>query len=827
MSFNTRRVRRTRSQSLLVAVVSLVALTAFGLVVVAATAYAAVQGLTKDLPDLDGPLPQVEQTTKVLAHDGTLLTRLFYDEDRVAVRITGVPRHLRQAVVAAEDQRFFRHRGVDLESIGRAVVADVRSGKVVEGGSTITQQYIKNLYGEHDKTLKRKVREALLAYRLEQRYPKDRILERYLNTIYLGHSAYGVEAAARMYFGKPASRVSIAEAALLAGLIRSPNTNSPHVSAPRARARRNRVLDQMRELAFITTAQAAAAKKTPLGVVPQRAPRGRAPYFVEYVKQELIKRYGADTVFKGGLTVRTTLDLRMQGIAERAAWDILDRPDDPAVALVAIQPTSGAIRAMVGGRHFERLRYNLATQGRRQPGSAFKPFVLATALAQGYPLEQRIDGSPGTLTLPDGGLWRVSNATEGGGGGPISLREATVRSVNAAFARLILDLGADEVADTAERMGISTTLNRDPAIALGGLKHGVTPLEMASAYGTLATRGLRLAPTPIEEVRSPTGRLIARLVPTGEPVLDEAICAMETQVLEEVIAGGTGRRAAIGRPAAGKTGTTQNYHDAWFVGYTPDLVTAVWVGYPTHQRPMRSVHGRRVWGGTFPAEIWAAFMGPALAGKPETAFGGVPRSRLVKVRICSDTNLVATQYCPRPVAAEFLRGEEPKEGCNLHLTPANLAVPRVVGGTAGQATASLAELGFVPVSTYVRSDKPAGTVLWQSPYPGNVVSYGSMVALRISAGPAGDQTDQPPRAAMSVSTHSTRIGQSVRFDASGSTDPEGPITRWTWTFGDGSGASGERVSHTYRTAGRFSVTLTVYDQGGHAASLHTQVAVQP
>lgn len=827
MSLNTRRARRAHSQSLLIAAVSIVACAAFALVALGAAAYAAVLGLTSDLPDLDGPLPAAEQTTKIVARDGTPLAKLFYDEDRVAVSIRRLPSHLIHAVVSAEDKRFLSHPGVDVESIARALVADIRQGRVVEGGSTITQQYVKNLYGEKSRTLRRKLREAFLAYGLEKRYPKDRILERYLNTIYLGHSAYGVEAASRMYFGKPAAKVSIPEAALLAGLIKSPNTNSPLVSPGRARTRRNRVLDQMLELGHITTAQARAAKKTPVRVVPQRAPKGRAPYFVEHVKQLLIKQYGADTVFKGGLRVHTTLDPRMQAAAERAAWGILDRDDDPAVALVAVEPTTGAIRAMVGGKHFERLRYNLATQGRRQPGSAFKPFVLAAALVQGYSLDQRIDGSPGTLSLPDGGRWKVSNATEGGGGGLLSLHDATVRSVNAAFARLILDVGADEVADIAERMGITTTLNRDPAIALGGLRRGVTPLEMASAYGTLATRGLRVAPTPIQEVRSSSGRVMSRLTPVGEPVLDQTVCILETKVLEDVIRYGTGTRAQIGRPAAGKTGTTQNYHDAWFVGFTPDLVTAVWVGYAERQRPMRSVHGRRVWGGTFPAMIWAEFMREALRERPERSFGEVPKSKLVRVRLCSETDLVATQHCPKPVYATFVKEREPKKTCNLHLTPSEVTVPRVVGKTAADASVVLAELGFAPVATYVRDNKAAGTVLWQRPYPGNVVAYGSMIALRISAGPAGDETDQPPRASMVLSTHSPRVGQTVTFDASGSMDAEGPVWRWAWTFGDGDGATTERATHKYRAAGRYPVTLTVYDKGGHAVSLHTQVSVQP
>lgn len=828
MSFRARRLRRSSGQSVFIVAVCVVVSAAFGLVVLAATACAAALGLAQDLPSLEGPLPPLEQTSRILASDGTLLAKLFYDEDRVAVPLSKVPEHLRNAVVAAEDKRFFNHRGVDFESIARAALADLQHGRVVEGGSTISQQLVKNVYGEKERTLRRKVREALMAYRLEQRYPsKERILERYLNTVYLGHSAYGVEAASRFYFGKPVSRVSLPEAAMLAGLIRSPNTNSPFVSRSKAKQRRDRVVEQMLDEGFITTAQAQAATRSPVRVQRPKLPKGRAPYFVEYVKHVLIDRYGADRLLKGGFRVRTTLDLKMQQAAERAAWQTLDRPDDPEVALVAIEPSSGAIRAMVGGRRFERLRYNLAVQGHRQPGSAFKPFVLATALSQGYSLETRIDGTPGTLVLPNGRRWRVSNATEGSGGGMLSLREATVYSVNAAFARLILDLSADDVADTAESMGIVTPLNRDPAIALGGLTQGVTPLEMASAYGTLATRGIRVPPSPILEVREVSGKPVDRLSPTGEPVLDEAISALETQVLEDVIRYGTGKRAQIGRPAAGKTGTTQDYRDAWFVGYTPDLVTAVWVGYPTRQKAMRNVHGRRVAGGTFPAMIWASFMQEALAGKPARDFAPLPTNRLVKIRLCTDTNLVATQYCPRPVVAEFVKGRQPEELCNMHTTPSDATVPKVVGQPVGEVTALLARIGLAPVATYVRSAKPAGTVLWQKPYGGSVIALGSMVALRVSAGPDGKQADSPPRAALWLSTHSPKVDQPVTFDASGSTDAEGPIIRWAWTFGDGRTGSGDRLTHRYATAGRFAVTLTVYDQGGHAVSLYTQVTVAP
>lgn len=828
MSFGTRRARRVGRQALLIVAISTVALTIIGSVVVGAAAYSAANELTADLPDLTTEAPRVDETTKVFARDGTLLADFFFAENRVPVPLRRVPKVLIDAVISVEDQRFFEHRGIDYEAIGRAALADVRSGRLVEGGSTITQQYVKNLYGQRERTLRRKIREALMAYRLERRYPKALILERYLNTIYLGQSVYGVEAAARMYFGKSARRVTLPEAAFLAGLIRSPNTLSPYLSRSTATRRRNHVLGMMLEQGRVTTAQAAAAARTPLVVLTPRLPKGRAPYFLEFAKQTLIRRYGADVVFKGGLRVTTTLDLRMQELAEQAAWGFLDRSDDPAVALVALEPRTGAIRAIVGGKDFKRASFNLATQGHRQPGSAFKVFVLAAALSQGYSLDTRIDSDPGAFELPEGGTWSVSNATEGGGGGRISLREATVHSVNAVFARIMMDLGPEAIAGIAERMGIMTELNRDPAIALGGLRTGVTALEMASAYGTLATGGFHVAATPIETVSDTSGKVVWKNRSEGEAVLDRGVAALVTQALTGVLREGTGRRAAIGRPAAGKTGTTQDYHDAWFVGYTPELACAVWVGYPDRQRPMYDVHGRRVAGGSFPAMIWAAFMSEALKGTKPKPLVGLTEHSLVKVRICSDSNLLAGQYCPRPITAGFLVGQEPEEQCDMHTSPPALTVPNLTGSQVGQATALLAASGFVAVTTYVQSDKRAGIVLSQSPEPGQKVPPGTVVTLVVAGNPlSGGPTDRPPRAAFSVSPDHPKVGQPVTFDGSASIDAEGAVGRWVWAYGDGATGDGMRSTHPYAAVGDYQVTLTVYDSTGQAASVSRRLSVRP
>jgi penicillin-binding protein 1A len=443
-------------------------------------------------------------------------------------------------------------------------------------------------------------------------------------------------------------------------------------------------------------------------------------------------------------------------------------------------------------------------------------------------MDERVESSPGSFKLPGGGRWNVSNATEGGGGGRISLYEAITHSVNAVFARLILDVGATEVAGLAESMGITTPLNDDPAIALGGMRRGVTPLEMASAYGTLATRGFRYPPVAIQMVKGASGRVISRARPIGQPVLDGTVCALETEALENVIREGTGRRAQIGRPAAGKTGTTQNYADAWFVGYTPQLVTSVWVGYPQGQRPMYDVHGRRVAGGTFPAEIWARFMTGALAGVPEQGFRRPAKNVLVSARVCDVTNLLITKYCPRPVTARFQVGHVPEKVCGVHTNPSTVAVPRVLGMQVGEATEMLVRLGFVAVPTYVRSKAPLGTVLEQTPHAGQTAAYGSLVAVQVSAGSEDTSADQPPRATFTVSTTSPRVGEAITLDGTASSDAEGPVAQWSWSFGDGEGGSGSRVIHSYRSSGQYQPVLTVYDGAGHAVSvLGPIISVRP
>lgn len=781
----------------------------------------------QDLPKLrKGDLPRADETTKIYAANGTLLASLYAEQNRVALPLRKIPLRVQKAVVDIEDERFWTHDGVDFRAVARAIRVNMQSGRVLEGGSTIDQQYVRNILVTREKTIKRKIREALLAYQLEKVLSKREILERYLNTVYFGASAYGVEAAAATYFGKHASGLTLPEAALLAGLIRSPNRLSPHVDPVAARRRRDVVLNKMYDLGHITNAQLAAALKRPIRVRPALPPSTRAPYFTEYVKQLLIDKYGAGVVFRGGLRVRTTIDLRMQRAAERAWRSILGKRSDPSVAIVAIDPRTGYIRAMVGGRKFAESKYNLAVQAHRQPGSAFKPFVLAAALEDGVSPMKKYESAPALIQLPGGGTWNVDNATEGSGGDPMTLRDGTIHSVNGVFARLVMDIGADKVASTARKLGIMTRLETNPAIALGGMRRGVTPLEMASAFGSFARGGLYREPIAITRIADTSGRVIGPGQPISTMGIGAGTAYVVTDILQDVINEGTGVEADIGRPAAGKTGTTQSYRDAWFVGYVPTLVASVWVGYPKQERPMTDVRGISVKGGTFPAMIWARFMRSALARTSKATFLK-PTGKFLKIRVCVESGLLATKYCPETVMSEFVRGTQPTRTCTLHRPPAkapSVDVPNVVGFDVDAATARLAASGLqTRIST--ASDGRAGVVQWQDPRVGVRVARGSAVTLGVPGAlhPSGSA---PPVASFSVSPASPRAGQTSVLDAASSYDTDGDIAVYGWTFGDGAQSSGETVSHAFSRSGRFTITLTVWDQAGHSSSKSRAVTVR-
>lgn len=579
-----------------------------------ASAYATVQSWLSNLPDYTSPAAfQISQPTKVYSADGKLLAKLYL-QNRDVVPISQIATGLSEGVVAVEDERFYQHNGVDPQGIVRAAAFYV-TGKDQQGASTITQQYIRNtvLLDERTQmTLERKVREAYLALEVEKRLTKEQILENYLNTVYYGEGAYGAEAAARTYFSKSAKTLDLPQAALIAGLVQSPSRLDPFVNPTKAVARRNEVLGRMLVNGYVTRAQYDSAVAAKLVLKRDKTPPDGiydAPYFVANVKKQLQKQFTAQTVFNGGLTVYTTLDTRLQATAEKAALRRFYGVDDPMVALVSIDPSTGYVRAMVGGRNYNKGKFNFATQGYRQPGSAFKTFVLVTALEQGMPPSFEID-SDAPVEIPSKPKpWVVENS-EGTGSGMMSLDTATELSVNSVYARLAWALGIKNVAKTAKRMGITTPIPNYPSIALGSAN--VTPFEMASAYGTLATGGVHYKPLSITKVLDRDGNTILDDKPSGTEVLKPEIAYAATQVLEGVITQGTATKANIDRPAAGKTGTSQLNRDAWFVGYTPDLVTAVWVGYPTEQTIV--VDGSKGFGGSLAAPIWAQFMRNALDG---------------------------------------------------------------------------------------------------------------------------------------------------------------------------------------------------------------------
>ena len=622
----------------------------------------------------------------VTAADGTILARLFR-ENRELVELEQISQEMIDATIAAEDARFFEHNGYDLKAIARAALVNLREGEVTQGGSTITQQYVKNVFfTDAEKTLERKARELRLSMEVERTYGKHEILERYLNTVYFGAGAYGVKAAAETYFDRSQLTLALHEAATLAALIKAPAIYDPRDHPKRARARRNYVIDRMVELGTASAAEAAAAKGAPLGVVPD-PPRisTRQPYFVEAVRQEILgdRRLGPNrderdkVLFSGGLEIETTLVPRLQAAARRAVDSILNQPGDPEAALVAIRPSTGQIVAMIAGRDWSVSQVNLAT-GRygggsgRQSGSAFKPIVAATALEAGISLDTLYQSAPAVFTFENAEPWPVHNS-EGSGAGFVPLDEAMVRSINGVYARLALDMGAGAIVTQAKLMGVRTPLPAVPSIALGSAQ--VSVVDIAAAYSTLANYGTAIEPTTIRRIRLPDGSTLEPNQKRLQGAMSPGNAYLLTKVLEQVIKRGTGIGAQIGRPAAGKTGTTNDYVDAWFAGYTPDLVAAVWVGYPQGSIPMTSVHGIRVFGGTFPAQIWSAFMIEALRGVPPRPFR-IPRSELVTVEIDPITGLLAAPWCPGEVLT-MLRQLAPVEVCPVP-PPPDLSTPEPV-----------------------------------------------------------------------------------------------------------------------------------------------------
>ena len=726
-----------------------------------------------DLPDLKEERQKataLPQTSFLYAADGTLITRLHAGEDRVVVKYRNIPQVMRDAVIAIEDQRFWDHRGIDLRALLRAAYVNATEGRVVQGASTITQQLVKNLFLSNEDTVGRKVQEGYLAGQLEERLSKERILTKYLNTVYFGNGAYGVQAAARTYFGIDAPDLTLAQAALLAGLIRAPVDYDPVVHPTHARQRRNQVLNAMVSQGLIDTTRrdAIARRRVRLSPSQEEERRYLAPYFVDYFKEWFLSnpKFGEtqqeryDLLFKGGLRITTTLDPRIQTQAERAVGSILILKRDPYAAITVLDPRTGHVKAMVGGRDYwdERDRFariNLATGGStgRQTGSAFKPFALVTALENGLTPSSTLNGSKASIPLADGTSWEPQNA-EGSGYGTISLESATVNSVNIAYANLAVELGngnaflgAEKIVEVAERMGIRccprTTepgkpLRAVPAAVLGA--NEVSTLEMASAYGTLAYGGVHVQPTPVVRIETAGGEVLYEAVPKPKQVVEPAVASVAVDILEKVVQYGTGTAARLYRPQFGKTGTEDLYRDAWFVGAIPQLSTAVWVGFPQGQISMQPPASRiTVFGGTWPAQIWHALMYNAVKRLPVLDFpepsGGVD---YVTVRLDITQGCVANEYTP-PENIQTLRylvGTEPTDVCTEPSSYETLSVPSLVGMRQRKAISVLRAAGFNVSVELVASDQPSGTVVGQDPVGGERAQQASTVTVLVAQAPS-------------------------------------------------------------------------------------------
>jgi len=733
-----RRIRKLRLFALL-ALLAVLGLASFSVGLVTAIA--------GEIPALDPSRIHNQTDGFIYANNGRVLSVLRGSQSRILLRSDQISPLMKQAIVAIEDKRFYEHRGVDVRGIMRALWADMRGGGAVQGGSTITQQFVKNTYTNNQRSIARKLREAALAWQLEQRWSKDRILTAYLNTIYFGNGAYGVEQAAQTYFhhGAGPGKLTLWEAALLAGIPEDPAAFDPATNQKGARARRNLVLKEMFDQGDISRAVYGNATRRPMPS-PQaiRLPgdQGPAQYFANYVKQQLVDRYGSGRVFGGGLKVYTTIDLKLQKMARNSIGHWLTSPTGPTAALVSIDPRDGRILAMFGGNNFRKSQFNLAVQGERQAGSSFKPFVLATALKEGVAPGTTFVSKPVTINA-GGRLWEVHNY-EDEYLGSITIQQATAYSDNAVFAQLTKLVGPQNIANTAKSLGIKSRLQPYFSIGLGA--QGVNPLEMARAFSAFANGGKRIdgrrfgnEPRVITKVANEKGRPIDDNTARPVQTLSEENAALVTSLLQNVIKYGTGKAAALagGRPAAGKTGTTENYGDAWFVGYTPQLVTAVWVGYPNDVRSMSyQFHGKPVAGGTFPALIWKSFMEralPYLHDAPESfAPASIPYASPKNVTYRDGRLQLDNGYCRDTESIEYFGDSGPTHTANC--LPNEVDVPNVVGEPVGRAKTVLAGQPLAATVVY-RPAQPrqrVGVVVKQFPAGGRHLSSGDRVTIVLS-----------------------------------------------------------------------------------------------
>ena len=654
----TRRRRTPRRRSLLgiIIIASLVVFVGAALAGSSMVYYL----LLKELPSiaaLKDYRPSI--TTRVYADNYELIDEFFL-EDRKVIKYEDIPKIAIQAFVAAEDARFFQHKGFDMQSMSRAFFKNLEAGRIVQGGSTITQQVAKTLYLSPEKSYMRKIKEALLAYKIDTYLTKEEIITLYLNHIYLGHGTYGIEAASQGYFGKSAGDLTLAEAAMLAGLPKAPSNYSPYLHPERAYQRQAYVLNRMQEDGYITEAQ----KKQALG----RALRFRsikpkdkiAPYFIENVRRYIQEKYGSDVLYKEGLEVYTTLNIPMQKAAREALEQGLRELEEREGyekglvqgAMLAMDPKTGAVRAMVGGRNFNRSEFNRATQSRRQPGSAFKPLIYTGAFDKGMTPSTVIVDAP--IIYPDpsspDGVWKPKNFDEKFQG-PTTLRNGLVHSRNIITIKILQEIGVDYAASYAANMGITSPLTKNLSLALG--TSGVTLQELVRAYGVLANEGKRVQPFFIAKIVDRTGHIFEEAQVKAEQVIDPRIAFMTSYVMQDVVESGTGQRVKkLGRPVAGKTGTTDDTRDAWFMGFTPSLVAGVWVGFD-QERPL----GKQEVGGRAAAPIWLYFAEKALQGMPVEVFP-IPEG-IVFTKVDPKTGAPAKPATRGAIFECFLEGTTP------------------------------------------------------------------------------------------------------------------------------------------------------------------------
>jgi penicillin-binding protein 1A len=618
--------------------------------------------ITKDLPEirnLESFKPS--SITRIYSADGVLLTEFFLEKrDPVPIKI--IPDLLKKALIATEDRNFYRHSGIDLKGIFRAVFRDIKAGGFVEGASTITQQLTKTLFLQPRKTLLRKAKEAFLSFQIERRYTKDEILQFYLNQVYFGSGAYGVESAARIYFGKSVSDLNLPECAMLAGLPRSPSRYSPLVDPELAIKRRNAVLKQLKDTGVITQAVYDSARKAPLNLAKQDKTSVKAPYFVEYVKKFLENTIGSSRLYKEGLRVVTTLNYNMQHMAELAVEKGLSNLDkrmkrhgiknsDPQCALISLDVESGGILAMVGGRDFSVSAFNRATEAKRQPGSAFKPIIYAYAIEQGFPQNKIILDAPVAFNIDNQKKYWQPKDFSGSYEGEMTLRRALALSKNIPAIRLIEMLGPSSVARFAHTLGIESPLSQNLSLALG--TSDVTLMNLTAAYSVFPNNGKFIEPFGVAEVFDKAGRLLWRAKPEERMAISSTTAAIMTDMLRSVIQDGTGQKAkSILRPVAGKTGTSDEFKDALFVGFSPSITTGVWVGQDAFTTLGKGETGARA-----ALPIWIDYMTGALKDKPLQYFD-IPDD-VVIVPIDPSTGRLAADDDPHAVKAFFKKGTEP------------------------------------------------------------------------------------------------------------------------------------------------------------------------